>query len=132
MDSNEPPEFFLDRSLGKQVAAGLIQLGWRVHRVVDHFPNDAQDTADEDWMRYGLVRGWFPLHKDGRIRRTDAERRPLVEFDAPMFYLDNQQLKIAEMISRFHSAQRQIYVKTRTAAAACFAVSEDGIRRTWP
>jgi hypothetical protein len=130
--SNEPPEFFLDRSLGRRVAAGLLDLGWLIHRVVDFYPHDAQDIDDEVWMRFGLERGWFPLHKDGRIRGTDAERRPLEEFDAPMFYLDNQQLKIAEMVRRFHSAERQIHIKTRTSGAACFAVSADGIRRTWP
>jgi hypothetical protein len=49
-----------------------------------------------------------------------------------MFYLDNQQLKITEMIRRFHAAQRQIHIKTRSSGAACFAVSDSGIRRTWP
>jgi hypothetical protein len=132
LDSNGPPEFFLDRSLGKHVAAGLIERGWLIHRAVDFYPNDAQDIADEVWMRFGLERGWFPLHKDGRIRGRDVERRPLTEFDAPMFYLDNQQLRIAEMIERFHAAQAQIHIKTRTSGAACFAVSDDGIRRTWP
>lgn len=104
MDSNKPPEFLLDRSLGKHVAAGLIERGWLIHRIVDFFPNDAQKTDDEVWMRFGLQRGWFPLHKDGRIRGKDAERRPLIEFDAPMFYLDNRQLQIAEMVRRFHAA----------------------------
>lgn len=132
MDSNEQPEFFLDRSLGKNVAAGLIERGWLIHRAVDFYPNDAQDIDDEIWMRFGLERGWFPLHKDGRIRGRDVERRPLVEFDAPMFYLDNQQLRIAEMVKRFHAAQPQIHIKTRTSGAACFAVSDEGIRRTWP
>ncbi|MEZ0341721.1 hypothetical protein ACAG25_17275 [Mycobacterium sp. pV006] len=110
----------------------MTELGWRIHRVVDHFPNDAQDVADDVWMRYGLERGWYPLHKDGRIRGTEAERRPLIEYDAPMFYLDNQQLRIDDMVQRFHSAQRQIYTKARNSGAACFAVSSGGIRRTWP
>jgi hypothetical protein len=56
----------------------------------------------------------------------------LVEFDAPMFYLDNQQLKIAEMVRRFHNVQRQIYRRAQSAGAACYAVSAVGIRRTWP
>ena len=132
MDSNKLPEFFLDRSLGKHVAAGLIEQGWLIYQIVDFFPNDAQTTDDEVWMRFGLQRGWFPLHKDGRIRGKDAERRPLVEYDAPMFYLDNQQLLIAEMVRRFHAAQAQIYSKTRTSGAACYAVSDAGIRRAWP
>lgn len=132
LDSSGHPEFLLDRGLGVRVAAGLIDLGWHVHRAVDHFPNDAQDTSDDDWMRFGLARGWHPLHKDGRIRGREVERRPLQEFDAPMFYLDNQQLKIAEMIQRFHNAQRQIYRKVEAGGAACYAVSAKGIRRTWP
>lgn len=132
MGSSKPPEFFLDRSLGKGVAEGLRQLGWHIHRIVDHFPNDAQHVDDVEWMRYGLCHNWFPLHKDGRIRGREVERRPLVEFNAPMFYLDNQQLPIAEMVRRFHGAQAPIYRATERRRAACYAVSANGIRRTWP
>ncbi len=123
MDSSRPPEFFLDRSLGAGVAAHLRQLGWLIHRVVDHFPNDAQDVDDDVWMHYGLAHGWFPLHKDSRIRGRKVERRPLIEFDAPMFYLDNQQLKIDEMVRRFHNAQRQICRRALAGGAACYAVT---------
>lgn len=132
MASNKPPEFFLDRGLGAQVAAGLRELGWLIHRTVDHFRDDAQDVADDVWMRYGLKNGWLPLHKDSRIRGREVERRPLVEFDAPMFYLDNQQLLIVDMIDRFHSAQKQIYRRATAGGAACYAVTAKGIRRTWP
>ena len=132
LDSSTPPEFFLDRGLGKGVAAGLRAEGWIIHRTNDHFPDDAQDVDDDVWMRYGLDRGWFPLHKDGRIRGREVERRPIIEFDSPMFYLDNQQLKIAEMVRRFQSSRAQIYLRTRRGGAACWAVGADGIRRTWP
>lgn len=132
LDSSKPPEFFLDRSLGKRVAEGLRELGWHIHRIVDHFPDDAQQVDDVEWMRYGLRHNWFPLHKDGRIRGREVERRPLVEFNAPMFYLDNQQLPIAEMVRRFYGSQAQIYRATERKRAACYAVSATGIRRTWP
>ena len=39
-----PPEFFLDRNLGRLVAEELRARGWAVHRIVDVFPADAQDT----------------------------------------------------------------------------------------
>jgi hypothetical protein len=55
-----------------------------------------------------------------------------VEFSAPMFYLDNQQLPIAEMVRRFHGSQAQIYRATELQRAACYSVSATGIRRTWP
>lgn len=98
----------------------MRQLGWLIHRAVDHFPNDAQDVDDDVWMRYGLAHRWFPLHKDGRIRGREVERRPLIEFEAPMFYLDNQQLKIDEMARRFHHAQHLL----RDAIERCVMVAE--------
>ncbi|WP_255182562.1 hypothetical protein [Rhodococcus sp. WWJCD1] len=128
----EPPEFFLDRGLGKQVALHLRALGWFIHRITDHFPDDAQDVEDPEWMRYGLERGWFPLCKDGRIKGRAAERRPIEEFQAPMFYLDNQQLRLDEMVRRFDRSRIQIYQKTRQVGAASYAVGSKGIARTWP
>ncbi len=52
-----PPEFFLDRGLGRRVAEGLRDQGWLVHRATEHFPNDAQDVPDEEWLDYGLEHG---------------------------------------------------------------------------
>jgi hypothetical protein len=41
-----PPEFFPDRNLGRRVAEELRDRGWAVHRIVDVFPEDAQDIPD--------------------------------------------------------------------------------------
>ncbi|MCM6774950.1 hypothetical protein NDR87_26255 [Nocardia sp. CDC159] len=132
--SSPPPEFLLDRCLGKGVAIGLAELGWIIHRITDHFPNDAQAITDEEWIDYGLCHGWIPLCKDSRIKSRPAERRPLVDHDAPLFYLDNQQLVITEMIARFHSAQAAIYRAIRRGGAAAYAVGPVGqrLRKTWP
>lgn len=127
-----PPEFFLDRGLGRGVGEGLIELGWVVHRVVDHFPDDAQDVPDEEWLAYGLVRGWTPLCKDGRIRGRHVERAPLEEHSAVLFYLDNERLLRAEMVRRFHQARERIHRAVLRGGPAAYAVHEGGIRRTWP
>ena len=84
-----PPEFFLDRGLGRGVAEGLVGHGWVIHRIVAHSPDDAQHTPDEEWLAYGLDRGWTPLCKDGRIKGRATERQPLVDHSAALFYLDN-------------------------------------------
>nr|WP_237514917.1 hypothetical protein [Streptomyces sp. SID4945] len=63
-----PPEFFLDRNLGRRVAEGLRAHGWTVHRIREFFPDDGQDVPDEVWITYGLERSWVPLSKDGRIK----------------------------------------------------------------
>ncbi|HEY3749178.1 MAG TPA: hypothetical protein VGL80_08265 [Pseudonocardiaceae bacterium] len=127
-----PPEFFLDRGLGRGVAEGLTALGWSVHRVTEHFENDAQDIPDEEWLEYGLSHGWTPLCKDGRIKGRHHERVPLEVHSAVLFYLDNQCLVRRDMISRFHAAEQQIHRAVLRGGPAAYAVSANGIRRTWP
>lgn len=126
------PEFFLDRGLGRGVAEGLTAEGWIVHRAAAHFPNDAQEVNDEDWLDYGLENGWTPLCKDGRIKGRRHEREPLVRHRAVLFYLDNQRLLRVEMVRRFHNSQRDIYRAVDRGGPAAYAVGARGRRRTWP
>jgi hypothetical protein len=130
--SEHPPEFFVDRNLGRTVPTELERLGWIVHRIADEFPHDAQDVPDRDWIALGLDRGWVPLCKDGRIRGRDHERAPVEEHDAVLFYLDNQQLRIAEMVERIHAARDAIHRAVSRGGPAIYAIGADGIRRTWP
>ncbi|WP_132877033.1 hypothetical protein [Tamaricihabitans halophyticus] len=130
--SLEQPEFFVDRGLGRRVPEGLTALGWRIHRIADHFPNDAQDVVDEIWLAYGLERGWSPLCKDGRIKGRHAERAPLETHRGVLFYLDNQRLLVTEMINRLHRSQRQIYRAVERGGPRAYAVGHNDIRATWP
>ncbi|MDQ3577026.1 MAG: hypothetical protein M3443_05390 [Actinomycetota bacterium] len=126
------PEFFLDRGLGRRVAEGLTELSWTIHRASEHFANDAQDVADEDWLTYGIQRGWSPLCKDGRIKGRQSERAPLEKYGAVLFYLDNQRLVVSAMVERFHRSQDAIFRAVEQGGPAAFAVREFGLQRTWP
>lgn len=127
-----PPEFFLDRNLGRRVAEELRALGWAVHRIGEVYPADAQDVSDQDWITYGLDQGWVPLSKDGRIKTRDVEIRPVLDRSAVLFYLDNQQLRTAEMVQRFHASRHAIHQAIEKGGPATYAVGADGIRQTWP
>ncbi|MGV0618178.1 hypothetical protein ABQE58_25120 [Mycolicibacterium elephantis] len=129
-----PPAFFFDRGLGKNLALRLIELGWCICRITDHFPNDADKVSDPDWMEYGLQRLWIPFHKDGRIRGNPTERKPIERHRCPMFYLDNQQLPIDEMVRRIHMNQSKVYaiVRRRRRSAACYAINNTGVHKRWP
>ncbi|MGV9560299.1 PIN-like domain-containing protein [Streptomyces sp. NPDC003522] len=127
-----PPEFFLDRNLGRRVAEGLRAHGWTVHRIGDVFPDDGQDIADEDWIAHGLDRSWVPLSKDGRIKTRDLEIRPVLERQAVLFYLDNQQLRAAEMIERLVAHRDAIHRAVEKGGPAAYAVRSELIERTWP
>jgi len=109
-----------------------VTLGWTVHRITDHFPNDAQDVEDEVWLAHGLEQGWSPMCKDGRIKGRDAERAPLERHDGVLFYLDNQRLLVAEMIDRFHHNQQAIYRAVDRGGPRTYAVGATDIRATWP
>lgn len=126
------PEFFVDRGLGKSVPRKLRELGWELHMLSDHFPDDAQNVEDEIWLDYGLRKGWTPICKDGRIRGRQHERQPIEVHQAALFYLDNQSLMIDDMVVRFHSAKKSIERAIERGGPACFAVTREGIRRTWP
>lgn len=131
--SPAPPEFIVDRGLGKTVPDQLRRHGWVVHTLSELYPDDAQSIDDETWLRDGLSRGYFPLHKDGRIVGRDIERAPLVEFDMPMFFLTNQQLRMDEMVQRIHAAQATIYRHCRKPRAAAFGIGAGGnLTLRWP
>ena len=127
-----PPEFCVDRNLGRTVPARLAELGWKVHLIAEVFPNDAQEIPDEEWVEYALAHGWVPLCKDGRIKGRRHERAPLEGHKAVLFYLDNQQLRIDEMVQRIHGAQASIYRACLTPGPAAYAIGADGIRTAWP
>ncbi|MBT2394808.1 toxin-antitoxin system, toxin component, PIN family protein [Streptomyces sp. ISL-100] len=127
-----PPEFFLDRNLGRRVAEELGALGWRVHRIGQVFPADAQDVPDEEWIVHGLEQGWVPLSKDGRIKTRDREIQPVRDRAAVLFYLDNQQLRTVEMVERLHAHRDAIHLAVGRGGPAAYAVRCDRIDRTWP
>ncbi|MFF0146776.1 hypothetical protein ATK36_2554 [Amycolatopsis sulphurea] len=127
-----PHEFFLDRGLGRRLAEELTMRGWTVHRAAEHFPDDAQHVADEDWLAYGLTRGWSPLCKDGRIKGRDIERTPLQTYNGVLFYLDNQKLRVVEMVQRFERHREAIHRAVVRGGPRAYAVGVRELRSTWP
>ncbi|WP_208720012.1 hypothetical protein [Amycolatopsis circi] len=114
------------------MAEELTDLGWIVHRAAAHFPNDAQHVADEDWLDYGLARGWSPLCKDGRIKGRDSERAPLEKYGGVLFYLDNQRLRVDDMVARFEQHRQAIYRAVARGGPHAYAVGAQRLRATWP
>ncbi|MEU9775508.1 MULTISPECIES: toxin-antitoxin system, toxin component, PIN family protein [unclassified Streptomyces] len=127
-----PPEFFLDRNLGRRVAEELRMRGWVVHCIADVFPTDAQDVPDGEWIAHGLDRSWVPLSKDGRIKTRDLEIRPVRDRSGVLFHLDNQQLRSIEMVQRLDSHRSAIHRAVEKGGPAAYAVRRDRIDRTWP
>jgi hypothetical protein len=117
-----PPEFLLDRSLGRSVADGLSDLGWVVHRVSEYFPNDGQSVPDDEWVAFGGSRDWACLAKDKRIAKAAWDAAV-----APVFSLSRGTWRSSDMVAAFEAAKRQIWAKALQGDGRSFwIVYEDG------
>lgn len=130
MSSVGPPEFFLDRSLGKSTARLLREEGLVVHLIADHYEDDAQNVPDEQWITNGCRRGWVLLTKDKRIRYRTGE---LAALDGHLFCLVGGNATVAEMAGRLVTAVPAITRAVHRHPAGFWHISADGsVRRMWP
>lgn len=134
MSSGPPsarPEFFLDRGIGKRTAQLLSDEGWLIHPVAEHYPNDAQNVGDEEWIAEGCSRGWTLLCKDRRIRYRAWE---IAELNAThKFCLSRGTLTTGQMVERLLAAETRILRAIDEPGPGFWHVYEDGgIKRMWP
>jgi uncharacterized protein with PIN domain len=131
--SDAPPEFFIDRSLGKSIAEGLRACGLTVHTMASVYGEErAQRLADEIWLRDAGARDWIVLTKDDAIRRRPAERDALIEAGVRVFCLTSAQLRGAEQTAQFVENRHRIMRQARKPGPYIYAVYAKGIRRLWP
>jgi hypothetical protein len=80
-----PPEFFVDRSLGRTTTARLRQLRWIVHLVNDHFEDELLSLAEHGKM-FCLSSGNLTIEQqacmfeDARLHIERAVRRHEARF----------------------------------------------------
>lgn len=103
-----------------------------MHRINEVFPADAQEIPDEEWIAFGLERGWVPLSKDGRIKTRDREIQPVHDRAGVLFYLDNQQLTTVNMVERLDACREAIFRAAAKGGPAAYAVRDGRIELTWP
>lgn len=127
-----PPEYFVDRSLGKQTAGRLKLEGWRLHLIADEYPRDAADIEDVEWIQEGCKRGWSLLTKDKAIRYRASELGALAP-DALLFCLARQNLTVDEMVTAFTRARHRMEQAIAREHAGFWHVHHDGrIDRMFP
>jgi PIN like domain len=130
---DKPPEFFVDRSLGKSIVEGLRAVGLTVHSMADVYgEKQAQRLPDETWLRDAGKNGWIVLTKDDAIRRRPAERDALTDAAARVFCLTNRNLRGAEQSQRFVLNRHRILRRARKSGPYIYGVYEKGLKRLWP
>jgi hypothetical protein len=128
-----PPEFFVDRCVGKGAPSLLRDWGWRLHLIADYYPDDAQNVADDEWMAEGLTHGWSLLTQDERILQQQPALELLRTHGGHAFCLSSAQLIARDKANRFHTHQSAIYRIARHGDAhGFFSVQPDRVTRKWP
>jgi hypothetical protein len=126
-------EFFVDRSLGKSVVAGLREVGLTVPSMADIYgEQQAQRLPDESWLRDAGEHGWVVLTKDDAIRRRPAERDAMIQASVRVVCLTTAQLRGADQIERFVSNRHRIARQSRKPGPYIYGVYETKLRRLWP
>ncbi len=127
-----PPEFFVDRSLGRVVADRLRSEGWRLYLIADLYPDDAADVEDEVWIAEGCRRGWALLTKDKAIRYRAQEIDALAP-GSQLFCLARGDWSVDVMLNAFTHARRRIEAAVAAGSTGFWHVYKDGsIRHMWP
>lgn len=131
--SDKPPEFFVDRSLGKSIVEGLRDAGLTVHSMADVYgEKQSQRLTDETWLHDAGRNGWIVLTKDDAIRRRPAEREALIEAAVRVFCLTKRNLRGAEQTARFVVNRNRIIRQSSKPGPYIYGVYEHGLRRLWP
>jgi hypothetical protein len=129
-----PPEFFIDRSLGrKHLANALTEQGVIVHTMASVYGEDvAQGLVDEQWLTDAGAEGWIVLMKDDAIRRRPAERDVLADAAVRAFCLTNANLRASEQSDRFVGNLERILRRAQTPGPYIYGVYDGYIKRLWP
>jgi hypothetical protein len=127
------PEFFVDRSLGKSIVEGLRAAGLTVRSMTDVYGEErAQRLPDEVWLRDAGEKGWVVLTKDDAIRRRPAERDAMITVAVRVFCLTTAQLRGAEQTERFVANRYRIVRQSRKTGPYIYGVYATGLKRLWP
>jgi hypothetical protein len=103
-----------------------------VHQVGDHFPDDAQQISDPEWIRYGVKRGWTLITQDKRIRYRSDELAAVHLTGGVMVQLGDGNLTIAVKVERLPAHRDAIYAAARRGGLVLSRLHADRIVKVWP
>ena len=130
----EPPEFLVDRSLGRHhLPNALRDLGFVVHTLADVYgERRAQTIADREWIERAGQENWVVLTKDDRIRYRRVERDAFVAANLRVFCLTTAKLRGEDQTARFVNNINRILQRSRKSGPYIYGVYEKRLGRIWP
>ena len=131
--SQRPPEFFIDRSLGRhRVPEALRGAGWALRTHHEVYGDRDERVADVEWLEFCGRLGLPVLSKDRRIRYRPAEIEAIRRFGVRAFVLTSGGLRADEQAERLERNRLRIEEACVAPGAALFAVQATRIVKVFP
>jgi len=131
--SQRPPEFFVDRSLGRhRVPEALRQAGWNLRTHHEIYGERDEGVADVEWLEFCGLHDLPVLSKDRRLRYRPAEIEAIRRFGVRAFVLTSGNLIASEQAARIDRSRTRIEQECLGAGAVIFAVHARRIVRIFP
>lgn len=127
----EPPEFFLDRSMGRVKFPELLRAaGIRLTTLAERYgiPAD-EEIADTTWLEDAGKLGDIVVTKDAAIRRRPAEKDAIKQFGVRCFCIVNQGITAEQMAEWFLGNLDQIIRASLKPGPYIYAVHNGRIER---
>lgn len=131
--SQRPPEFFVDRSLGRhRVPEALRSVGWSLRTHHEIYGERDESVPDVEWLELCGKLDLAVLSKDRRIRYRPAEIDAISHFGVRAFVLTSGSLRAGEQAARFDHNRHRIEEACLQTGPALFAVHARRIVKVFP
>ena len=131
--ADPPPEFFLDRSLGRHVVADALRAeGLLVQTLADRYPEEEEFVDDEIWIHEVTTDGLVILMKDDRIRRKPREQEAILESGARAFVVTNANLTGTQLAELFVQNRHRIVQRSRHQGPYIYGVYLGRLEKLFP
>ena len=135
MPSASPPEYFIDRSLGRHVVPDALRAAGAIAHVMADVYGEriGQGLKDTEWLQEAGGKGWVVLMKDDKIRYRPAELDALMAAGVRAFCLTNANLGGRAMAQRFVTQLPRInQIAVSRSGPYIYGVYADDVRPVWP
>lgn len=126
-----PPEFFIDRSLGRyKVPQQLRDLGFVARALFEEYPDKEESERDPDWIREQTMLGRVLVCRD-KLRHP-GEKDAVIEHSARMFRVANSAKNGDKQAEYLANNIHRIVQRSRKPGPYIYRVDRVGITKVFP
>jgi hypothetical protein len=133
LHSPRPPEFFVDRSLGRRRVPDLLrEAGWVLRTHHEVYGSRDEQVPDVEWLELCGREELAVLTADRRLRYRPPEIAAIRRHHAKAFVLVGGGLRAADQVERLERNRERIWAACSDPGPFVYAVQAERIVRVFP